>query len=115
VLFGDRLCLDYDDCCDYFAERIYDSVPYLVYLAAPMACEAAIPIVANAIRSQFLSLDGTLHTGTPAGAPCASQDYQQDRWVDAYGLQSAPCTWEMWFDTAHGAFSPDNNWRSTAQ
>lgn len=115
VLFGDRLCLDYDDCCDYFAERIYDSVPYLVYLAAPMACEAAIPIVADAIRNQFLSLDGTLHTGTPPGTPCASQDYQQDRWVDAYGLQSAPCTWDMWFDTAHGGFSPDNNWRSTAQ
>jgi hypothetical protein len=112
VLLGDRECLDYGDCCDIFAERIYDDVPYAVYLLAPTACEAAVPVIANVIRGRFAALDGALSLGTPADAPCASVDNDSDRWVDGYGTSFAPCAWDMDFATDSGPYSMTNSWRA---
>jgi hypothetical protein len=112
VLFGDRECLHYDDCCTIFADRIYDDVPVWVSALAPAACEAAIPLVASVIRNQFASLDGALNIGTTTGAPCESFDGDTDRWVDGYGPQSAPCGWNMFFETRSGPYFMTNTWRA---
>src|SRR5690606_4209033 len=60
TIFGDSLCLCYDDCCDYFAQRIEDDVPGYVAAIAPQACEAAIPLLANLIRGQITGLRGPM-------------------------------------------------------
>ena len=117
TLFGDRLCLDYDDCCEYFADRIYDDVPEFVYELAPEACEIAIPLVAQGIRYAMSQLSASMHIGTPSNpvSACPSQDATLDRWVDGYGEQQAPCEWELYFPTQSGTFYPDNDWRAVRQ
>jgi len=112
VLLGDRECLSQGDCCDVFAERIYDSVPVYVYALAPAACRAAIPLVANVIRNQFARLDGALNLGTKPGEPCMSVDNDADRWVDGYGTQTTMCGWNMFFETNSGPYFIENSWRS---
>lgn len=117
TLFGDRQCLDYDDCCEYFSARLDESI--LASVVGPetrvLACEAAIPLVAGLIRSQIQRLDGALHLGTFADRPCPAVDGEQDRWVDAYGAQATPCAWDLWFPVSGADFRPDNDWRSIAQ
>jgi hypothetical protein len=115
VLLGDRECLDYQDCCDIFAERIYDDVPSWVYLIAPTACEAAIPVVADVIRGRFAALDGALWLGTPQDRACPAQDNDGDRWVDGYGTAFAPCVWDLDFATDSGPYRMTNSWRSTTR
>jgi hypothetical protein len=115
VLLGDRACLDNGDCCDLFAERIYDDVPYWVYLLTPAACEAAIPIVANVIRDRFAALDGALNLGTPADAACPAHDGDGDRWVDGYGTSFRACLWDLDFATDSGPYTMTNSWRSTTR
>ncbi|MCC6624366.1 MAG: Ig-like domain-containing protein [Deltaproteobacteria bacterium] len=116
VLFGDRLCLQYDDCCEYFADRIYDSVPTYIYELAPQACEIAIPLVAAGIRAAMAQLAAPMHVGTSATTGgCMSQDATLDRWSDGYGTVTAPCEWELYFPTQSGTFYPDNDWRAVRQ
>lgn len=117
TLFGDRQCLDYDDCCEWFATKLEDTTAGFIvgYDGLVLACEAAIPIVANVVRNQLTRLDGALHLGTFEGSPCASRDTNNDRWVDGYGTQSALCDWDLWFPTSGQRFEPDNDWLSVRQ
>lgn len=124
TLFGDRQCLEYDDCCDYFAQRLYDSYTdcetsftcQTVVDLAPGACEIAIPLVAQAIRSAMSQLSASMHVGTPdPTAACPSVDNDLDRWTDGYGSSSAPCEWSLYFPTQSGTFYPDNDWRAVRQ
>jgi hypothetical protein len=117
TLFGDRICLDYDDCCEYFASKLEDSTAGMIvgYDGLVLACEAAIPIVAGVIRNQLTRLDGALHLGTFSDQPCASRDSNNDRWIDGYGTQSNLCLWDLWFPASGQRFEPDNDWLSVRQ
>ncbi len=117
TLFGDRLCLDYGDCCDYFAQRLEDTTlgSLVSFETRVLACEVAIPLVAGLIRRQLTDLDGALHLGTYADRPCPAIDGDQDRWVDAYGAIATPCAWDLHFPIGGSQFRPDNDWRSIAQ
>lgn len=115
VLLGDRECLYYDDCCDIFTARIEDSVPSYVAYAAPYACDAAIPVIGQTLRNQLLGLDGAMNLGTPAGQGCQAVDGNADRWIDAWGRQSALCAWHLFFPMSDGPFEPDTSWLSALQ
>lgn len=117
TLFGDRVCLDYDDCCEYFATRLEDSsIAFVVdFETRVLACELAIPLVAQVIRGKLQGLDGALTLGTPADAPCPAIDGDSDRWVDAYGAQATPCRWDLHFPIDGRRFEPDNDWRAIAR
>jgi hypothetical protein len=117
TLFGDRLCLDYDDCCEYFADRLEDSyVSYLVgWEGRVLACELAIPAVAQVLRDRLTRLDGALNLGTRPEAPCPSADVNGDRNVDGFGVVGPLCGWDLWFPVDGARFSPDNDWRSARQ
>lgn len=117
TLFGDRQCLDYDDCCEYFADKLEDTTAgnFVSWDNRVLACELAIPIISNVIRNQFKNLDGTLNLGTFGSAPCQAQDANSDRWIDGYGSTSAPCDWDLFFPVGQSRFTPDNDWRATRQ
>ncbi len=117
TLFGDRACLDYDDCCEYFAERLEGTTvgEFVSYETRALACELAIPLVASVIRNQLQNLDGALNIGTYSDRPCAAVDGDSDRWIDAYGPNTAPCAWDLYFPIGNNTFRPDNDWRSIAQ
>ena len=115
TLLGDQYCLYYDDCCDYFAYRLEDSVPIWVSPFLPAACEAAIPAAAGLIRSQLTGLDGAMRVGTPPGDGCPHHDGDGDRWVDAWGNASAPCAWDLSFPYGGSEFTPDTDWRAIVQ
>ncbi|MFT7579439.1 MAG: hypothetical protein ACI9MR_001103 [Myxococcota bacterium] len=113
VLFGDRECLYYDDCCSIFADKVQENVGTVAAFLAPAACQALIPLAAQVIRNRMLDLGGPLHIGTPAGQGCPSIDGDLDRWVDAYGSAAGLCDWDMTFQTTGGDFTPMSNWRAT--
>ncbi len=117
TLFGDRACLDYDDCCEYFAERLEGTAlaEFVSIETRVLACEVAIPLVGAVIRNQLRNLDGALNLGTFPTAPCPAIDGDADRWVDAYGAQGTPCRWDLHFPIGGNQFRPDNDWRSIAQ
>ena len=117
TLLGDRECLDYDDCCEYFAERLEGTAiaEFVSVETRVLACEVAIPLVAAVIRNQLQNLDGALNLGTYPDQPCAAVDGDSDRWVDAYGAQGTPCRWDLYFPISGNQFRPDNDWRSIAQ
>jgi hypothetical protein len=117
TLFGDRLCLDYDDCCEFFADRLEGSIAATLvgFDGLVTACEFAIPAAAQVLRNQLTNLDGALHLGTLPDAPCPSSDPNSDRVVDGYGLQGPLCDWDLWFPVDGSNFRPDNDWRSARQ
>jgi len=115
TILGDQYCLYYDDCCDYFAYRLEDQVPYWVSPFLPAACEAGIPAAANLIRNQLSKLNGSMSVGTPAGQGCASVDGNNDRWIDAWGTPSQPCPWDMTWPYNGQTFDPDSDWRAVVQ
>lgn len=115
TLFGDPLCLYYDDCCEYFAYRLEEDVPVWVSPFLPAACEAAIPLAAGVVRDQLLNLDGEMNVGTPIGEGCTSYDGDGDRWIDAWGTAANRCAWDLFFPTGSGDFSPDTDWRAVRQ
>jgi hypothetical protein len=69
-------------------------------------------LVAGIVRNQLIRLDGALHLGTFADAPCLSRDADSNRWVDGFGTPSTLCDWDLWFPTSGQRFEPDNDWLS---
>jgi|GEM_PF-1503323 len=117
TLFGDRACLDYDDCCEYFADRLEGTAiaEFVSLETRALACEVAIPLVAGVIRNKLKNLDGALNLGTFPDQPCVAVDGDGDRWVDAYGAQGTPCRWDLYFPISGSQFRPDNDWRAVGQ
>lgn len=110
VLLGDEQCLFYDDCCDFFTDRIADSVPVLVLPFIPAACEAAIPAAANLLRNRLLNLNGSISVASQGG--CPSRDGDGDRWANGFGDANTPCRWDMAVPLSGSTFRPDATWRS---
>ena len=110
ILFGDSLCLDYDDCCEYFATKIQDSVPSYVVPFIPAACELAIDAIVSYVKSTMVGIGGQLTVATPLGAPCPAADKNGDRSVDALGSKPGPCTWDAQFSFQGGPWSPASTW-----
>ncbi len=117
TLFGDRVCLDENDCCEWFAIKTEDSAlgSLFSFESREAACELAVPLAAGLIRNQITRLDGALHLGTFSNAPCAGRDADSNRWVDGYGTQSNLCDWDLWFPASGQRFEPDNDWLSVRQ
>jgi len=114
-VFAGGSCGSNSQCCQKFADRIYDDVPDFVYEIAPGACEVAIPLLAAGVRYAMSQLDASMHLGTPVDDACPSIDTDLDRFVDGYGAASAQCEWELYFPTGAGDFHPDTDWRATRQ
>ena len=110
TLFGDKYCLEYDDCCEYFAAKIQDDIPSLLLPLAEPACELAIPSAANWIRDQIAGLTGSLVIGTPQGQPCIAQDQDGDLDVDNIGSKNKICAWDAKWEIAGELFSPESVW-----
>jgi hypothetical protein len=107
TVFGDELCLLYDDCCEFFATKVEEDIPSIIAIPA---CQAAIPAADSYIRGLVTDLGGPLNIGTKADAPCPAIDLQADREVDTFGQAEAKCEWDANFDISGAVFTPDNTW-----
>ena len=110
TLLGDKYCLLYDDCCEYFATKLEPNLPAWALFFVPEACEQAISAAASWIRDQVGDLEGTMTVGTPAEAPCTSFDSSGERVVTSLGTANAPCHWDMRFELPDSSFRPENTW-----
>jgi hypothetical protein len=110
-IFGDELCLYYDDCCEWFAnkEGVKENVP-LDETTVIQACELLIPAGADWIRDQVATLSGSLEIGSPEGKRCAGTTLLGKRNTDALGTKEAQCEWDATFDLGGTPFSPAATW-----
>jgi putative component of membrane protein insertase Oxa1/YidC/SpoIIIJ protein YidD len=110
ILFGDNCCLVYDDCCDYFAQKVldYTGQQSLSFVANP-ACQLFIPAGGAYIRNEVNKLAGTLTIGTPEASPCPATDLTSNRLVDFLGTDQDPCTWDASFDLNGTNYTPANS------
>ena len=111
TLLGDKCCLALNDCCEYFAERIYPYVDELIYAVAPSLCEAAIPAAAGLLRNQIKDLSGPMTVGTPEDAACPARAEGSARQAGFLGSEGNPCSWEMSFDIGGSEFRPQATFR----
>lgn len=110
-IFGDELCLYYDDCCEWFAtkEGVKDNIP-LEETTIIQGCELLIPAGADWIRDQVATLSGSLVIGSPEGKRCAGTTLLAKRTTDALGSKEAQCEWDATFDLGGTPFSPAATW-----
>jgi len=111
TLLGDKYCLFFDDCCEYFADRIQPHVYEWVYLLAPELCAAAIPAAAGLLRNQIKELSGPMTVGTPEAAACPALAEGSARQAGFLGSEGKPCSWEVSFDIAGSEFRPQATFR----
>lgn len=111
TIFGDELCLYYDDCCEWFAQKegVKENVP-LDETTVIQACELLIPAGADWIRDQVATLSGSLVIGSPEGKRCAGTTLLGKRNTDALGTKEAQCEWDATFDLGGTPFSPAATW-----
>lgn len=122
TIFGDNVCLYYDDCCDFFLQKegvqsfITDYTggnPILVAIAesiALAACNAAPGAGGSWIRNQLIGLGADLQIGTPGDKACPGIDQNGDRTIDNLGQESNRCEWDATWDFVGQSFEPDNSW-----
>ncbi|MCB9730882.1 MAG: hypothetical protein H6746_20590 [Deltaproteobacteria bacterium] len=111
TIFGDELCLYYDDCCEWFSQKeaVVENVP-LDAETVISACELLIPAGADWIRDQVATLSGSLEIGSPEGERCMGTSLFGKRNADALGSKEAQCKWEATFDLGGTPFSPAATW-----
>ena len=99
TLFGDELCLLYDDCCEFFTSKVGPSLPLVPDFLIAQACELAIPAAASTLRDLVVNASGELQIGT--AQKCQAADFSGDRFVDTLGSKSTQCAWDASFDDFH--------------
>jgi hypothetical protein len=111
TIFGDELCLYYDDCCEWFANKdgVKNNVP-LDETTVIQACNLLIPAGADWIRDQVATLSGSLEIGSVDGQFCPGTTLLGKRNVDALGTKEAQCGWDATFDLGGTDFSPAATW-----
>ncbi len=115
MIFGDKWCLYYDDCCEWFVQKqpVQDfiaQIPFGGETIAMTACNAAIPAAGSTIRDQVVGLGGDLNIGTPDGGACVAGDTDGDRTVNNLGEVTKPCDWDVSIDLAGQPFTPAADW-----
>lgn len=111
TLLGDKYCLAYDDCCEYFATKLEGEIPDILLPAVPTACELAIVEASDWLRALLLDISSPLTIGTPDGTPCGGDDLVGQRVVTHLGTINEPCVWDASFVFGQDTpFHPDNDW-----
>lgn len=101
ALLAGKECLDPGSfgmtCCAKFADDLVGQGAIIGASTVEGLCDSLVSLGANFLRQQLLNLDTSTGSVMQIGTmePCKFYDSDDDRVVDGFGTESAPCKWQV--------------------